>query len=92
MSRGTSGRPPSNPQRFPAVLAAMIAYRRTRAHEAGCKFARNSGSDAVLVVAMSLGGADHTGLKEVEFTSAVHLAFDELELGDLAFGLAVRPR
>jgi hypothetical protein len=41
---------------------------------------------------MSLGGADHTGLKEVEFTSALHLAFDELELGDLAFGLAVRPR
>ena len=31
------------------------------------------------------------GLKEIEFPSPVHLAFDELELGDLAFGLAVRP-
>jgi hypothetical protein len=31
-------------------------------------------------------------LKEINLCSAVHLPFDELELGDLAFGLAVRPR
>jgi hypothetical protein len=38
-----------------------------------------------------LSGADDTGLEQVDLSAAVHLAFDELELGDLAFGLAVRP-
>ena len=31
-------------------------------------------------------------MKEIDLCSAVHLSLDELELGDLAFGLAVRPR
>ena len=30
-------------------------------------------------------------MKEIDFTAVVHLPFDELELGDLAFGLTVRP-
>jgi hypothetical protein len=71
---------------------SIISLKRsTSTNCRGCGGRPNTPSDAILVVAMSLGGADHTGLKEFEFTSAVHLAFDELELGDLAFGLAVRP-
>jgi len=38
-----------------------------------------------------LGRADETGLKEIELSSAVHLALDEFELGDLPLGLAVGP-
>jgi|SoiMetStandDraft_5_1073268.scaffolds.fasta_scaffold157706_2 hypothetical protein len=49
------------------------------------------GSDAMLVVSV-LSGADDTGLEEIKLPAAVHLAFHELELGDLTFGLAVRPR
>ena len=36
--------------------------------------------------------ANDAGLKEVEVSAAVHLAFDELQLADLAFGLPVGPR
>ncbi len=49
-----------------------------------CKF----GSDAVLMICAS-GCANQPGLKQVEFSSTVHLSFDQLELGDLALGLAV---
>jgi hypothetical protein len=35
---------------------------------------------------------DQAGLEEIDLSSAVHLTFDELELGDLTFGLSVRPR
>jgi hypothetical protein len=38
------------------------------------------------------GRADQSCLKEIDLCPAVHLSLDELELGDLAFGLAVRPR
>ena len=34
-------------------------------------------------------GANEPGFKEVELRTAVHLAFDELEFGDLPFSLAV---
>jgi hypothetical protein len=37
-------------------------------------------------------GVDHSGLKEVEFSTTVHLSFHELQLGDLALGLTVGPR
>jgi hypothetical protein len=36
-----------------------------------------------------LSSADDTGLKQVELSSAVHLAFHELEFGDLPRSLAV---
>ena len=36
--------------------------------------------------------ADHAGLKQIEFPASVHLAFDQLQLADLPFGLAVGPR
>lgn len=35
---------------------------------------------------------DQASLKEIDLPSAIHLAFDELELGDLTFGQSVRPR
>jgi hypothetical protein len=35
--------------------------------------------------------AEKSCAEEIEFRAAVHLAFDELELGDLAFGLSVGP-
>jgi len=43
------------------------------------------GSDAVLVVTepFQLSNADDTGLKQVELSSTVHLAFHEFEFGDL---------
>lgn len=50
--------------------------------------ASNIGSDAVLVQRAS-GGADQPSLKQIELSPAVHLPFDQLELGDLALGLTV---
>ncbi len=38
-----------------------------------------------------LVGAEESGLKEIELSTAVHLAFHELELCDLALCLAVGP-
>lgn len=38
-----------------------------------------------------LTGANDAGLEQVSLSAAVHLPLDELELGDLAFGLAVGP-
>jgi hypothetical protein len=36
--------------------------------------------------------ADQAGLEEIDLPSAIHLAFDELELSDPTFGLLIRPR
>src|SRR5258708_1529446 len=49
----------------------------------------NFGSDAMLVQS---DRADQTGLEEIGLSPAIHLAFDELELGDLTLGLSVRTR
>jgi hypothetical protein len=38
-----------------------------------------------------LVGAEESGLKEIELSTAIHLAFHELELCDLALCLAVGP-
>jgi hypothetical protein len=38
------------------------------------------------------GRADQSCLKEIDLRSPVHLPLDELELGDVAFGLTIRPR
>jgi hypothetical protein len=38
-----------------------------------------------------LGGGDHTGLEDVEFSPAIHLALYELEFGSMTFCLTVRP-
>ena len=35
--------------------------------------------------------ADEAGPKKIDLCAPIHLALDELEFGDLAFGLAVRP-
>ncbi len=55
-----------------------------------CQSAGNLGSDAVLME-LSLFGADDAGFEQVELPPAVHLPFDECELGDLALSLTVRP-
>src|SRR5690606_3622631 len=39
----------------------------------------------------SLHCANETRLKQIELCTSLHLSFDEFKLGDLAFGLAVRP-
>lgn len=39
----------------------------------------------------SSGGADQSGLKEVDLPSSVHLALHQLQFGDLPLGLTVRP-
>jgi transposase-like protein len=36
--------------------------------------------------------ADETRLEQIDLCAAVHLSLDEFELGDLALGLAIRPR
>ena len=41
---------------------------------------------------LSLWIANDARLKKIELPTAIHLAFDELQLGDLALCLAVRPR
>lgn len=51
-------------------------------------FRRGIGSDAVLVI-RGLSGANDAGLKEVDFPSAVHLAFYKLELGNLPLCLSI---
>jgi hypothetical protein len=45
------------------------------------------GSDALLVTIRSLC-ADDAGLEQIEFSSALHLALEQLELADLTLGLA----
>lgn len=69
------------------VDAGVIAPRSYREYVSACKI----GSDAVLVV-RGLSGANDAGLKEVDFPSAVHLAFYKLELGNLPLCLSIRPR
>ena len=55
-----------------------------------CKFACNIGSAANLLMFGSCC-ADHPGLKEVELSAAIHLPLDELESGNLALGVSIRP-
>jgi hypothetical protein len=44
------------------------------------------GSDSLLVQVSRVdsGGADETGFEQIEFGTAIHLPFYQLELGDLA--------
>src|SRR5271155_2689580 len=51
----------------------------------------NRGSDA-LPMKSRLREADDARLEQIEFPASVHLAFDQLQLADLPFGLAVGPR
>ena len=46
------------------------------------------GSDTYFVKAASVH-SDNARLKQIEFPTSVHLAFDELELADLTLGLSV---
>ena len=55
-----------------------------------CKIACKSGSGAYLVQEVSIC-AEQPRFEKIEFGAAIHLAFDELELGDLSFGLSVGP-
>jgi len=48
------------------------------------------GSDAILMES-GIDEPDNAGLQKVYFAPAVHLALDQLELGDLPLGLPVRP-
>ncbi len=53
-----------------------------------CVSAWKKGSDSHLVD-VELIGANNARLKEIELPSAIHLAFDELQLCDLTLGLSV---
>ena len=55
-----------------------------------CDPAWKIGSDAILMTRPSCC-ADEAGLEQVELAAPVHLALDELQLGDLTLGLAVGP-
>jgi transposase InsO family protein len=54
----------------------------------GCHSACNIGSDAILVQ-LRLFRPDEPCLKQIDFSAAIHLTFDELEACDLAFSLSV---
>ena len=55
---------------------------------ASCVSAWNKGSDAI---SMTSRHSNDACFKQIELSAPVHLPFDELELCDLAFRLAVRP-
>ncbi len=57
---------------------------------AACENAPNRGSDALLM-ASQISGADDACLQQVDFAPTIHLAFNELQLGDLPLGLTIRP-
>ena len=83
---------------FVYVAFVIDAYARRivgcapheRPMPASCQSAFKFGSDAILVQSWS-SRADETGLKQIELGTSVHLPLNELELGDLALCLAVRP-
>jgi len=55
-----------------------------------CENAPNRGSDALLM-ASQISGADDACLQQVDLAPTIHLAFNELQLGDLPLGLTIRP-
>ena len=72
------------------AISLFVIVGATDKRAPGCEFALNTGSDSLLVV-LGLNATDDAGLKKIEVSTAIHLAFDELEFGDLPLGLAVRP-
>ena len=70
---------------------AKITFRQSSVElEFGCQSALERGSDAILMMVGS-SRSDQARFEQIDLGAAVHLAFDELEFGDLAFGLAVGP-
>jgi hypothetical protein len=56
-----------------------------------CKIASNNGADAL---SMTIEGSccfDQSGLQQVDLRTSVHLAFHQIQFGDLPSGLTVRP-
>src|SRR5205807_10190921 len=49
------------------------------------------GSDS-LSMQLALSRREKASTEQIKFGASIHLAFDELELGDLAFGLPIGPR
>lgn len=72
----------------PRTVEVFLKGERIAAHMRGCVSAFKTGSDAHLVT-RSGGVAEEPCLQQVQLSAAIHLAFDELELGDLALGLTV---
>src|SRR5215204_4376295 len=60
-------------------LAAMVP---------GCDPAWKIGSDS-LSMQLALSRREKASTEQIKFGASIHLAFDELELGDLAFGLPI---
>jgi hypothetical protein len=56
-----------------------------------CFGVEKCGSDAILVT-RGLRTYDNAGFEKVELSAPIHLALDELELGDLTPSLSVGPR
>jgi len=56
----------------------------------GCEFARNSGSGAVCVQTCLPSAYRHqSSAQQIDLGASVHLAFDELQFSNLAFGLPI---
>lgn len=51
----------------------------------------NLGSDALSMIVVDSLSADEPRLKEIEFGAPIHLAFNQLKLGDLSFHLTIGP-
>jgi hypothetical protein len=70
------------------MIALVAVLARCFAKLMICRFPPRTGSDADLVRTASVYSND-ARLQQIDLAAPVHLAFDELELADLAFGLAV---
>jgi hypothetical protein len=79
------------PRRALAAMSASSKNLRRAWLQHSIDFPRHIRSDAYLVKPNSVY-SDDAGLKKIDVPAPVHLAFYELELADLTFGLAVRPR
>ena len=79
----------SNHQNAAQIAVALFGDRPELLCHSACNFGSQLNLDDVH---RRSGRADQSCLKEIDLCSAVHLSLDELEPGDLAFGLAVRPR
>ena len=67
-----------------AEQQGVLVLHRTR----DCQSARNIGSDAILMTAVSVC-SDQSRLQKIDLCASIHLAFQKLQFRDLPLGLTV---
>ena len=71
---------------------ANIERTRRQLVEEGCEPACKNGSDAILMRMDESCGRNEASLQKIDLGSSIHLTLDQLEFGDVAFGLTIGPR